>query len=135
VEYVGRAPLEGSDDRKLIATLREGEEAPAPSAVRVASAKPFVPQPKPAVVETADRSPNLTEISAEASVTGREPAAPFGRYGQERPRVEAMALPPAEYGYGRAQDDADKPLVSPVSAFAPTRYAPPAAFLSGRGLY
>src|SRR5438067_4824855 len=27
VEYVGRAPLEGSDDRKLIATLREGSPA------------------------------------------------------------------------------------------------------------
>ena len=29
VEYVGRAPLEGSDDRKLMATLREGTPAPA----------------------------------------------------------------------------------------------------------
>jgi peptidoglycan lytic transglycosylase len=30
VEYVGRAPLEGSDDRQLIATLRTGIPAPAP---------------------------------------------------------------------------------------------------------
>jgi rare lipoprotein A len=44
VEYVGTAPLEGSDDRMLIATLREGEPAPPPSLVRVASAKPFVPE-------------------------------------------------------------------------------------------
>src|SRR4051795_12476925 len=44
VEYVGRAPLEGSDDRQLIATLRTGGPAPAPSLVRVASAKPFVPE-------------------------------------------------------------------------------------------
>src|SRR5438876_1829161 len=43
VEYVGRAPLEGSDDRQLIATLRTGAPAPSPSLVRVASAKPFVP--------------------------------------------------------------------------------------------
>jgi rare lipoprotein A len=43
VEYVGRAPLEGSDDNMLMATLREGEPAPSPSLVRVASAKPFVP--------------------------------------------------------------------------------------------
>ncbi len=43
VEYVGAAPLEGSDDNILMATLREGEPAPAPSLVRVASAKPFVP--------------------------------------------------------------------------------------------
>jgi peptidoglycan lytic transglycosylase len=38
VEYVGRAPLEGSDDRMLAATLREDEPAPAPSRVRVAAA-------------------------------------------------------------------------------------------------
>ena len=43
VEYVGRAPLEGSDDRQLMATLRTGVPAPAPSLVRVASARPFVP--------------------------------------------------------------------------------------------
>lgn len=43
VEYVGRAPLEGSDDRQLIATLRQGEPAPAPTGVRIASARPFVP--------------------------------------------------------------------------------------------
>src|ERR1700731_4252110 len=44
VEYVARAPLEGSDDRQLIATLRTGVPAPSPSAVRVASARPFVPE-------------------------------------------------------------------------------------------
>src|ERR1700686_5884041 len=44
VEYVARAPLEGSDDRQLLATLRTGEPAPSPSLVRVASARPFVPQ-------------------------------------------------------------------------------------------
>ncbi len=43
VEYVGRAPLEGSDDRQLMATLRTGTPAPSPSLVRVASAHPFVP--------------------------------------------------------------------------------------------
>src|ERR1700683_3943952 len=44
VEYVGRAPLEGSDDRQLMATLRSGVPAPSPSLVRVASARPFVPE-------------------------------------------------------------------------------------------
>src|ERR1700744_147273 len=44
VEYVGRAPLEGSDDRQLVATLRTGTPAPTPSMVRIASAHPFVPQ-------------------------------------------------------------------------------------------
>ncbi|MEA2990609.1 MAG: rare lipoprotein, partial [Alphaproteobacteria bacterium] len=44
VEYVGRAPLDGSDDKMLLATLREGSPAPAPSRVMIASAKPFLPQ-------------------------------------------------------------------------------------------
>jgi len=43
VEYVGRAPMEGSDDRLLMATLRSGSPAPVPSRVMVASAKPFLP--------------------------------------------------------------------------------------------
>jgi rare lipoprotein A len=44
VEYVGRAPLEGSDDRQLMATLRTGQPAPAPSGVRIASANAFIPE-------------------------------------------------------------------------------------------
>ncbi len=44
VEYVGPASLDGSDDRLLLATLREGEPAPAPSRVMLASLKAFVPQ-------------------------------------------------------------------------------------------
>ncbi|WP_127089622.1 septal ring lytic transglycosylase RlpA family protein [Aquabacter cavernae] len=45
VEYVGRAPLEGSDDRVLMASLRDDvpAELPSGSAVMVASATPFVP--------------------------------------------------------------------------------------------
>src|SRR6188472_1728511 len=44
VEYVGRAPLEGSDDRQLTATLRTGVPAPSPSNVRIAAARPFLPE-------------------------------------------------------------------------------------------
>src|SRR5271156_1756086 len=44
VEYVGRAPLEGSDDRQLMATLHTSVPAPSPALVRVASARPFVPE-------------------------------------------------------------------------------------------
>src|ERR1044071_9403997 len=40
VEYVGAAPLEGTDDRQLVATLRQGQPAPAP--VMVASNR-FLP--------------------------------------------------------------------------------------------
>jgi rare lipoprotein A len=45
VEYVGEAPLEGSDDTVLAATLREGAPAPAPASVRLASTRPFAPAP------------------------------------------------------------------------------------------
>jgi rare lipoprotein A (peptidoglycan hydrolase) len=65
VEYVGRAPIEGSDDRMLMATLREGSPAPAPSKVMVASAKPFIPN-------LADRAAAQEPERAVAS-TGRAP--------------------------------------------------------------
>jgi rare lipoprotein A len=42
VEYVGPAPLQGTDDRQLIATLREGSPAPAPAGVMFASNR-FLP--------------------------------------------------------------------------------------------
>jgi rare lipoprotein A len=48
VEYVGHAPIQGSDDRVLEATLRQGTPAPAPGDVQLASASPvpsFPPQP------------------------------------------------------------------------------------------
>jgi rare lipoprotein A (peptidoglycan hydrolase) len=44
VEFVGRAPIEGSDDQMLLATLRAGTPAPVPANVMVASAKPFLPK-------------------------------------------------------------------------------------------
>jgi len=42
VEYVGRAPIEGSDDRQLESTLRQDEPAPAPGTIKLA-ATPIVP--------------------------------------------------------------------------------------------
>lgn len=50
VEYVGPASLDGSDDQLLAATFREGEPAPSPSLVMLASSRPFLP-------ETPARSP------------------------------------------------------------------------------
>jgi rare lipoprotein A len=50
VEYVGRAPIEGSDDRVLEATLRQNAPAPAPWDMRLASTSiipPLPPQPAP----------------------------------------------------------------------------------------
>jgi rare lipoprotein A len=62
VEYAGRAPLQGSDDRVLAATLRENEPAPLPSNVRLAATPIFPPAPAP---------PAATEVLASAS--GRYP--------------------------------------------------------------
>ncbi|MFS8038310.1 septal ring lytic transglycosylase RlpA family protein [Xanthobacter sp. AM11] len=63
VEYLGRAPLDGSDDRKLAMTLRQ-DGKPADlfedSPVRVASARPFVPD-VPAVRTVAASTPPSDE--------------------------------------------------------------------------
>jgi rare lipoprotein A len=66
VEYVGRAPLEGSDDRILEATLREHEPAPAPWNVRFASTSimPSLPPQPPPV-----GSPRLSVAASNAAVT------------------------------------------------------------------
>jgi rare lipoprotein A len=45
VEYVGRAPLAGSDDQLLEATLRQNQPAPAPGDIRLAAAFPTQPPP------------------------------------------------------------------------------------------
>jgi len=47
VEYVGRAPMDGSDDRLLEATLRENQPAPDPNRIRLASRPLFPAQPPP----------------------------------------------------------------------------------------
>jgi rare lipoprotein A len=61
VEYVGRAPIEGSDDRMLAATLRQDEPAPAPGSVKLA-AMPVSPAASTASVahntRIASASPN-----------------------------------------------------------------------------
>jgi rare lipoprotein A len=86
VEYVGPAPLKGSDDRVLAATLRENEPAPVPSMVRLARGPIFPPAPPPPgpteVLASASShypSPDLPDPSpdppAATAVTGSEPAA------------------------------------------------------------
>lgn len=123
VEYVGRAPLVGSDDRKLEATLREGT----PAGVRVASNKPFVPE--------------LFDTRPLSRVAGPVPAPPDRPYRLgEGPREVAAAQQPAPTlelaAAARSQPahSADEPAVSPVSAYAPVRYDG-GAVMRGRGLY
>lgn len=75
VEYVGRAPIEGSDDRILEATLRHNEPAPDPRTIRLAAipiAPAFPPQPPPV------RTPRLASVSVDASAgTVTAPAMSF----------------------------------------------------------
>ncbi|HEY1474671.1 MAG TPA: septal ring lytic transglycosylase RlpA family protein [Pseudolabrys sp.] len=125
VEYVGRAPLEGSDDRKLAATLREpGSDSP----MLVASSGPFAPtffsnRPMSRTVDSVpappDRPYRLGEGAREVPAV-QDPAAQT---------VELAAAARPEPPVARAA------LTSPVSAYAPPRYDSRAGLLSGRGLY
>ena len=127
VEYIGRAPLKGSDDRKLIATLRQGgETAPAKSKVMVAEAKPFVPEYFDARPMTGIRSQAPAAIEAQPRKADIAPV--------HTPAVRSSSLepPPAP---STPRNTAAAPKTSPVSAFAPVRYDNAAGFMSGRGLY
>ena len=130
VEYVGRAPLEGSDDRKLAATLREGVPGAGPP-VLVASNKSYAP--------TYFDSRSLTQVPAppdrpyRLGEGAREvPAAPVPGRTVE---LAAASRPQAAPAVARAPLPAAEPEASPVSAYAPARYDGRAGFLSGRGLY
>ena len=121
VEYVGTAPLEGSDDRRLMATLREGEPAPPPSGVMIASSRPFVPDypdrspiVRGPVPIPADRPFDLGERS-----TMQDAALAAG------PRTAAVVTPwtPPQRGS------------PPLTAYAPARFDGAAAVTTGRGLY
>jgi rare lipoprotein A len=153
VEYVGQAPLAGSDDRQLMATLREDGPAPAPSAVRVASARPFLPEVnEPAVAESKpvpvpQERPFLLGQSAAPVQTPNargEVTASAKPAAKSSPRIEASALPPVAQAKAAPAHElapaygtlgtlpASTP--SPVSAYAPTRYDGSAGF-SSHGLY
>ena len=128
VEYVGRAPLAGSDDRKLEATLRGPGMAPA----QIASLKDYAPtyfDGRPTrlsanVPAPPDRPYRLGEgaRNVPAARAGTVELAAAARP-QRAPVAEAEEAPEVE------------PQVSPVSAFAPTAYDARAGLLSGRGLY
>ncbi len=115
VDYVGRASLDGSDDRKLMATLRQGEPAPAPSAVRVASAKPFV---------------DLGSLRGPVPVPSERPYS----LGQDTPQAMADRRAVTDVSATRVFPRGEPNVPPVVSAYAATSRAP-AAFVSGRGLY
>jgi rare lipoprotein A len=134
VEYVARAPLEGSDDRQLVATLRTGVPAPSPSLVRVASARPFVPEASSGrairgeVPMPEGRPYSLGNTSADyASINATSEMSASSR---SRGR---MLENPRAVSY--ENDARYAPSVRPVSAYAPVDPRGPSEVLSGRGLY
>ena len=113
VEYVGPAPIQGTDDRILAATLREGAPAPAPSGVMIASnrflpdfgrrpAVQSVPLPQDRPYDLGERDgrvasayPQMRTADADASTLANEALARH-RYG---PRVADVSpdTDPAPY--------------------------------------
>ena len=137
VEYVARAPLEGSDDRQLIATLRTGVPAPSPSLVRVASARPFVPEisahsrpirgevpmPEGRPYSLGSTPADQASINATSEMSASARARPGGR----------MLENPHAVSY--ENDERYAPGLRPVSAYAPIDPRGPSELLAGRGLY
>ncbi|MBV9970677.1 MAG: septal ring lytic transglycosylase RlpA family protein [Xanthobacteraceae bacterium] len=112
VEYVGRAPMEGSDDVMLMATLREnGEPAPSPSLVRVASAKGFMPA-------------SLASVPASSGPRPRRdvPTPPERPYGLGDGQKVSNFRATSSTTVARAHEAEPVPRPSPVlSAYAPMR--------------
>lgn len=127
VEYVGRAPLAGSDDRKLVATLRDGNQPAAK--VQVASSKDFAPyfdsRPMSELNRAAPAPAKLAAVQRVASAESEDDAT------AAPPDLPAAIRQPAVDTAARAS----APAASPVSAYAPVRYDNQAGLLSGRGLY
>ena len=132
VEYVGRAPLTGSDDRQLEATLRTGVPAPTPSSVRVASARPFVPElPSSGRAIRGDvpmpegRPYNLGNTSADyASINATsEMSAASRSRGRRLENPRAVSY------------EADQNLAPQPTTYAPIDQRGPKDLLAGRGLY
>ena len=137
VEYVGRAPLEGSDDRQLMATLRTGTPAPSPSLVRVASARPFVPEVvssgraiRGEVPMPEGRPYSLGNTSADqASINATSEMSASARSRSARRVIEN----PREVSY--ESDPRYAPDERPTAAYAPVDPRGPSEILAGRGLY
>jgi rare lipoprotein A len=94
VEFVGPASLDGSDDRMLMATYREGEPAPAPSRVMLASARPFLPQTRASILADVplpmSRPFSLGEGQDAAEAAGQPIAAQSQKKKQQSARNDAL---------------------------------------------
>jgi rare lipoprotein A len=137
VEYVGRAPLEGSDDRTLMATLRTGEPAPAPSGVRVASAQPFIPEHVSSRGAYAGDIPMPAERPYSLGNTPEDAASATSSEVSASRAVRIAGRHPQAAVRSDVSDVIDTPAEAhPVStAYAPVARDGSVSLLSGRGLY
>jgi len=114
VEYVGRASLDGSDDTRLMATLRQGEPAPAP--VQVASAGNIrMPAASRAAFDEAVPVPASRPYNLGEPVSGRITDATAAERAPRQVVAESSRMA--------------------VPATTPVRYDNRVGYLSGRGLY
>ncbi|MDP3546651.1 MAG: septal ring lytic transglycosylase RlpA family protein [Phreatobacter sp.] len=100
VEYIGRAPLEGSDDRQLLATLRtDGTPAPRPNQVTptmIASAAPqTVPDPAPRQAQPTIAAVPAQPVLAAAS-SQPAPAPSFAFFRQDMPNPDMRQPDPGQ---------------------------------------
>ena len=134
VEYVGRAPLDGSDDRMLMATLREGSPAPAPSNVMVASAKPFLSGLGGAATRN-DDAPLPPErpflLGAGSNRSAGQARSPEVTSTTNKPPTRSLV----RSTQAAAEEPDDPPSAPPTAGFAPMRGQGALGLMSGRGLY
>jgi rare lipoprotein A len=141
VEYAGRAPLQGSDDRVLLATLREGKPAQLPSQLMVASASPFlpvlpdadtpIPPERPFALGSAPGPGRTAAKPATVNVaTAAAPAAPA-------PSAERSVVKLASVHTQKLPDldPAPRTDARPVATYAPVQNDGVLGLMSGRGLY
>ena len=146
VEYVGPAPIQGTDDRLLLATLREGSPAPAPPSVMVASnrflpdlgrrpssMRDGVPLPQDRPYDLGERDgrvasayPQTRMANADAGALASEALARH-RYGPRVADVSPDTEPPSNMARGRV---VERKFIQPVEdassaeARAPARGGP-----------
>jgi rare lipoprotein A len=127
VEYVGPASLEGSDDRKLLATLRQdGQPAPAPSQVLVASVgDPLVPAASS--VSPMSRAASIPNPPDRPFELGRYPAPSVVAERENRPARIADNAPSAQRATFVETSRPTMPVI-PAATFG-------SGVVNGRGLY
>ena len=75
-EYVGPAPIEGSDDRVLEATLRQDEPAPAPGTTKLAALRivsmTTAPRTRLASISTTASLPQTAALTYTTAISSTE---------------------------------------------------------------